>query len=88
MKENSRTNIRKKNLVRKSEKEYSKENPSKKIPEKKIRKRTFERKSAKEYSKENSQRISSENPRKLPGGNICETILQENPRRNIRKKIH
>ena len=88
MKENSRTNIRKKNLVRKSEKEYLKENPSKKIPEKKIRKRKFERKSAKEYSKENSRRISSENPRKLPGGNRCETILQENPRRNIRKKIH
>ena len=34
-------------------------------------KRIFERKSTKEYSKEN--------PRKLPGEKICETILQEYP---------
>ena len=29
----------------------------------------------------------SKNTRKLPGEIICETILQENPRKNIQKKI-
>ena len=78
MKENSRTNIRKKNLVRKSEKEYLKENPSKKIPEKK---------SAKENSKENPRKNIRKKIHEESLAKIRENYLEEIDVKQFFKKI-
>ena len=68
-----RKKILEKLFERKSEKEYSKENPHKNI-RKKIRARIFERKSSKQYSTENPRK----NIRKY-----AKEYSKENPQKNI-----